>query len=363
MNQPVKVPTSFILDVLRKNSELLSFCYSLSSNTFLFISEAFSTILPSPIETALKNPDAVFKVIHPDDAPYILKSLNELKNETKKQDLQFRLLLPQQRIKWISLNASLVDYEGIEVIIGTAQDITAQKDYSDTLHKFSHKKNSVLTMVSHDLLGPLNNIQLIVGLLEGMAILKDNVQVNRLLHLTHQSSQRSIDIIRDLISQEFLESSEAHLNKQRIDVILSLRTLIDQYIEQESLALKTFTLRCDLQTLFISIDESKFIQVINNLISNAIKFTKDYGVIDIEVVDFDNQVLFKITDNGIGIPGDLQPFLFDKFTKARRLGLLGETSVGLGMSIIQTIIGWHDGRIWFESKEGSGTTFFIEIPK
>ncbi len=77
-----------------------------------------------PNETVLENPDVIFKAIHPDEISYLLKSLDELKTEKKKQDLQFRFVLPDQTIKWISLSISLANYEGTEVIIGTAQDIT-----------------------------------------------------------------------------------------------------------------------------------------------------------------------------------------------------------------------------------------------
>lgn len=104
-------------------------------------------------------------------------------------------------------------------------------------------------------------------------------------------------------------------------------------------------------------------QVITNLLSNALKFTPDSGNIRISVEDKNDNILIKVQDNGIGIPAHLQPFLFDKFTKAGRQGIHGEPSVGLGMSIIKTIVEWHNGQIWFESTEGIGTTFYIEISK
>jgi two-component system sensor histidine kinase VicK len=74
-------------------------------------------------------------------------------------------------------------------------------------------------------------------------------------------------------------------------------------------------------------------------------------------------VLITIQDNGIRIPAHLQEGLFEKFTKARRPGLRGEESVGLGMSIIKTIVEWHQGKIYFESEENKGSTFYIELPR
>ncbi|MEX2593854.1 MAG: ATP-binding protein [Anditalea sp.] len=113
----------------------------------------------------------------------------------------------------------------------------------------------------------------------------------------------------------------------------------------------------------MEVDDYKFIQVINNLISNSIKFTHDGGVISVHIEEKKDHVLFKVADDGIGIPGVFHDRLFEKFTQARRPGLKGEPSTGLGMSIIKTIVDWHEGKIWFTSKENEGTTFYIELSK
>jgi len=101
---------------------------------------------------------------------------------------------------------------------------------------------------------------------------------------------------------------------------------------------------------------------INNLVSNAIKFTKDDGIIDISIKEDHHTVLISVSDIGIGIPQEHHNSLFDKFTPAGRTGLHGEVSNGLGMSIIKTIIEWHHGQIWFKSEENVGTTFYISLP-
>ncbi|RZK35204.1 MAG: ATP-binding protein, partial [Hymenobacter sp.] len=104
-------------------------------------------------------------------------------------------------------------------------------------------------------------------------------------------------------------------------------------------------------------------QAVNNLISNAIKFTRDGSSITLSLEERPEKVMIIVSDNGIGIPERFHAALFDKFSPAGRTGLNGEPSVGLGMSIIKTIVEWHEGRIWFESEETKGTTFYIEIAK
>ncbi len=138
---------------------------------------------------------------------------------------------------------------------------------------------------------------------------------------------------------------------------------MDQYKNSEQDIAKTFTFNVSNDPIFMMVDDYKFGQAINNFISNAIKFTKDDGTIDVNIEEKQNTVLFTVSDDGIGIPAKYQEDLFDRFTKARRPGLKGEPSVGLGMSIIKLIVDWHGGEIWFNSQENKGTTFFIELPK
>ena len=149
---------------------------------------------------------------------------------------------------------------------------------------------------------------------------------------------------------------------QRVNIVEKVRQIIEQFQASEKKLRKSFHLLSFSKSLFVTVDETKFMQAINNLLSNALKFTRDDGSIMVHIEDKRETFLIKVQDNGIGIPADMQPFLFDKFTKARRPGIKGEPSIGLGMSIIKTIVEWHKGRIWFESTEGKGSTFFIEVP-
>jgi two-component system sensor histidine kinase VicK len=105
------------------------------------------------------------------------------------------------------------------------------------------------------------------------------------------------------------------------------------------------------------------VQVINNITSNSLKFTHENDEIRFILREQDESFLIAVADSGIGIPEDLQPSLFEKRGAARRTGLNGEKSVGLGLSICKDLTTSLKGRIWIESKEGSGTTVFVELPK
>jgi two-component system, OmpR family, sensor histidine kinase VicK len=105
--------------------------------------------------------------------------------------------------------------------------------------------------------------------------------------------------------------------------------VIEQYRQSSQLITQRFKFISTSESLLITIVEAKFVQAINNLLSNALKFTTDNGMIEVSIAESgEKNILIKIQNNGIGIPIDMQPFLFDKFMKARRPGIHGEPCAG-----------------------------------
>jgi two-component system sensor histidine kinase VicK len=353
----------FLLTELLDRTDEVVFFYNLTAAKFLYLNAAFEEVWEITRENLYADPSVLLRSIHPEDQTHALNALLEIKNGQQKQNVEFRIQLQNEKVRWIKMSAFLTEKKAAKIISGIAVDTTEEKDYNDTLHKFAAKKNSILEILAHDLTGPLNNIKIASVLLEQEFENNVNEKVKDLLDMIRRNCGNGINLIRDFVKQEFLESSQASLVKQRTDLIKKVREVVEQYKNSEDQLAKTFNLFTCCNSLFINIDDSKFMQVVNNLISNAIKFTPDKGIISVYIEEKDDTVLLKVEDNGIGIPKRLQPVLFDKFTAARRPGIKGQPSVGLGMSIIKTIVEWHGGKIWFESMEGKGSTFYIEIPK
>lgn len=340
------------------------FAFQFQINRLIYLNSAFEKVWDMDRSAVGSNLSLLLNTVHIDDRKHLEKGFIAIKKDKQKQSLEFRIVLPDKKQKWIRLKAYVSTKSNNEIVVGIATDITAEKNYGETLHKFNDKKNSILQILSHDLLGPLGNIQLSTFLLSENSKLNEDDDLMRILTAITNSCKRSVTMIRDLINSEFLQTSESAFVRQRIDIVEKITAIIEQYKQSPGLKTQRFTLITSSASLFINADESKFLQAINNLLSNSLKFTGDDGLIEVRISEPDNKkVLIKIQDNGIGIPVHLQPFLFDKFTKARRTGIHGEPSTGLGMSIIKTIIEWHNGRIWFESTEGKGTTFYVEIPR
>jgi len=350
-------------NLMRRTSKVF-FCVDVETASITFLSAAFSYIWNRTRESVLANPSIILETIHPDDKEFLLKEYRELLRGIIKYDIEFRITLPDKSIKTLLMTPQLVtDDDGRWFVAGIIDDITSSRDNIRNLQKFAAKKNSILEILSHDLAGPLANIGLLAEALAEHTKGYENDEVNTIIRLIRVSSERSVRLIRDFVQQEFIESANSGMMKRRLNLVEKLQEVLEQYKVGERHIQKDISFTVSGKKIYVYLDQDKFMQVINNLISNAIKFTPDNGKIAVDLADKGETILITVKDNGIGIPKQYHDKLFEKFTPARREGLRGEPSTGLGMSIIKTIVEWHGGTITFESEENVGTTFYIELPK
>ena len=328
----------------------------LKSRQVVYVNQAFRILTESTDRDLTLNDLTNF--VHSEDFEYLRNVFGNMR-EGEKPSADIRLMFGDRQ-KWIRVRGVFIHLAKRHFLLAYAVDITAERNNLHTIKKYANKKNSTLNILSHDLRGPL-----------GMAntatqILKKNMVDPKLIQLSERVSSiisRSIDMINNLVGREFSETTDVELVKERINIANKLKDYLEEAQRSESITKRTFSFSSSEPSIYMELDESKFMQVINNLMTNALKFTQDNGSISLRVVRQENSVLFIFSDNGIGIPKQFHPTLFAKFTDARRKGLHGESTMGLGLSIVKTIVEWHEGKIWFESEEGKGTTFYIEIPQ
>lgn len=343
---------------LIENSPNPTFAYELSSGKWAYANPSFYQLTHSP--PGELHTDALLSLIHPDDENYLNGIYQDFLRGTVKQEVEFRIKTQTGQDSWVRLTPFLLEVGGERLLTGIITDINSEINHIHTYIKYANKKNSALNILAHDLMGPLAIAKtLSERITEELTEpgLKDQVET------IAQITKQSIDMIRDLTNREFLETAGVDLVKKRIDIVRKLKEYVEECQKSEHITRRFFYFSTSDETLYVNMDESKFIQAVNNLITNALKFTHENGIITVGIKNLKDTVLFTFSDNGIGIPEQLQPRIFDKFTQARRNGLQGEPTVGLGLSIVKTIIEWHGGRIWVESKENEGSTFFIEIPR
>jgi two-component system sensor histidine kinase VicK len=352
-----------VLQQMLEKTHQLFFIYNLVSSRIEYINSAYDRIFRGNSQDINQELPKLIQRIHPDDRPYVQDVFKRVNAGETQHNVEVRLLSSENKVQWLCLTAYFSHSEkGEDLISGIVQDVTSKKEYEYNANKFTNKKNSVLEILSHDLAGPMNTLRGMATLIEKKTRQYDDPSLRQITTMMQEVSERGVNLIRDFVNHEFLESSNVDVIKKRVDVVEKMKQALEQYQASESEIAKHFHFRTSSDIIYAEIDELKFMQAINNLLSNAIKFTPDQGNIWVEIEEEPKHVRFKIADDGIGIPNEMQQVLFDKFTKARRPGIRGEKSTGLGMSIIKTIVALHKGEIWFESAENQGTAFFIRLP-
>lgn len=340
------------------------FSYDVEANHIIYLNPAFEQIWKRSRKSVLENPAHLLAAVHSSDRDYLVKEYRKIISGEIVENIEFRIVLPDNVVKWLRLRAILGGKaQESTTIAGCLEDITAAKEKEEYTTKYMAKKNSVLAILAHDLAGPLNNISLASSSMAENSKISSDPELQEMIEIIQKTCERSLRLIREFVNQEFLESTNVSLVKRRFDMVKNLKEIIHEYQASEQYIRKHFKLLCSDEPIYLKVDDIKLRQAINNLISNAIKFTPDDGEITLSIEEQQEMVLISVADNGIGIPAKYQDLLFEKFTKARRKGLKGEPSIGLGMSIIKTIVDWHEGKIWFESQENKGTKFYIELPK
>ena len=254
---------------------------------------------------------------------------------------------------WTRLSLTPVD-NGQGVVthyVGIQVDVTQHKE-------LERLKNDLVSTVSHELRTPLTSLQ---GFAELM--LKRNFAPERnrqFLHIIHKESTRLTQLINDFLDIQRVESGRQNF----LFEVFAFRPLLDEAVQMVSNATSQhrFSVALDDPDLQLYGDQQRIRQVLDNLLSNARKFSPNGGTIEVKAKRAETRFIISVHDEGIGIPADALPKLFTRFyrvdnSETRKIG-----GTGLGLELAKKIIESHGGEMWVESTPGEGSTFFFSVP-
>lgn len=349
-----------------ETSSHIYFVYDIAAGRVIFVNTAYEQVLHGTCAGVNDELPALLARLHPDDRAFLAVYWRLWTRGQMPDDIEIRVHDQAQPDYWQWLSVSptyQLTADGRVLVGGEVRDISVSKHYAENADLFNSRKNAALEILSHDLSGAFVLAQQITQYLHEELTYPANSRVPELLRVLQTSSQAGVSMIREFVAIEFLTSAKAPLKANRIEIGDALRPPLDQLQRQQALLGHYFLYALPAEPVYADLDVNKFTQVLNNLVSNAIKFTPDGGQITVRVEPSPDSIRIHVIDTGIGIPAELQPYLFERFTPARRPGLRGEATTGMGLVLCKTIVEWHQGTISFVSAEGQGTTFTIEIPQ
>lgn len=356
----------YLFKDIAEDNDLIFFLYDCKGKNLVYLSEGHKKIWGKVYNMGQDDLSEILSSVHPDDKQYLKEVFAKAINGNFSSNAHhFRIYNSQNKLKHIKLRlySKLNDHQDYCILGGFLEDVTENRHYEKTLKEYTSKKNGVLEKLVHDLSGPLGMIQNMITLLQEKHTEHNVPHLEEYTNYIQKICKTSIELINDLVTNEYLDFIKVKLKLERIELVQCLKSFFEIYQKSPDVQERKFIFKASKPEIYASIDEVKFIQVLNNLISNAIKFTYYNGTITLNIDEHEKSVIVSVRDNGIGIPDELKPHLFKKYTKASRTGLRGEPSNGLGLYIIKEIIVLHNGKIWYDSEPGKGTTFYIELPK
>ncbi|MGE5619293.1 MAG: GAF domain-containing protein [Sphingomonadaceae bacterium] len=255
--------------------------------------------------------------------------------------------------RYLSISGSPIhDADGqIVAAVNVARDVTEVKEV-DLL------KDEFISVASHELKTPLTVVKGYAQILvHRLRSLPERAGEAKMAGQILEQTNRMSDLAERLLDVSRIQFGRLTLEKQQVD----LAALVREVAERIRMGVKKHPIHISAgRPAPARVDPGRIEQVITNLISNAAKYSPDGADIDVAVERQDNQTLISVRDHGYGIPREQQPHIFRRFFRASTGQ--GKQGAGLGLYVSKGIVETHGGRIWFDSEEGKGTTFYVALP-
>ena len=244
----------------------------------------------------------------------------------------------------------------ISGLVAVLHDTTEQE-------KEERERRLFVSNVSHELRTPLTSVKSYLEALDEGA-LSEPVAPD-FIKVSLDETNRMMRMVTDLLHLSRIDNATSNLDVELINFTAFITFILNRFdkIKSQDENLKYELIRdYPITSVWIEIDTDKMTQVIDNILNNAIKYSPDGGKITVSMKTTDDQMILSISDQGLGIPKQDLPKIFDRFYRVDRARSRAQGGTGLGLAIAKEIIKQHDGFIWAKSEYGKGSTFTIVLP-
>jgi signal transduction histidine kinase len=271
----------------------------------------------------------------------------------------YLFMYPENKIRSIDIYLSFFFYSSLMILLLSVikKDFIKQKERAIRSDKL---KSAFLSNMSHEIRTPMNAI---VGFSELLEIENDYVKRHQYISIIKNSSNNLLKLVNDIIDLSKIEAGDLALSYSNFSLQEMFVEIKEIYL-LEMMRIEKSDIEFDYHLpdgdIIINSDEVRLKQIFFNLLSNAVKFTQK-GSIKFTCEKKRGELLFSVSDTGTGIPEEDQKRIFERFSKFNYKGLNSDGS-GIGLAVVEKIVGLFNGRIWLDSTPGEGTTFYFTLP-
>ncbi|MGX7030698.1 cell wall metabolism sensor histidine kinase WalK [Vagococcus zengguangii] len=244
----------------------------------------------------------------------------------------------------------------ISGLVCVLHDVTEQE-------KSERERREFVSNVSHELRTPLTSMRSYLEALSDGAWQSEEL-APKFINVSLEETDRMIRMITDLLELSRMDNKKLVLQKELVNLNEMFKFVIERFEMMIMSQNLNYTIKREFtgRTIWIDADSDKMIQVLDNIMNNAIKYSPDGGQITCSLLETHNNVIISITDQGMGIPRRDLRRVFDRFFRVDKARSRAMGGSGLGLAISKEVIQSHGGTIWAESEEGKGSTFIISLP-
>ena len=294
------------------------------------------------------------------------KMLKKLKEEGRVSNEEYLFRNKAGEIRTMLFSAEEIEYDGEPCVLAVTNDITDYKRMevqaleAENLRQVDRLRTELLANVSHELRTPLASIKGFATMLMDYDKRLTSLEKREYLETIDKNADRLVELIEQLLEMSRLGVGMLSIKKAPADIIILCQTILAEARVRAPEHIFTSNLPQKLPK--INIDDRRIRQVLDNVIDNAVKYSNPGTEIALSVRKTGNEILFTVTDHGIGISKKDLPRIFSRMFHSPRGQKSGVPGAGLGLSICKGLIEVHGGKIWIESEEGVGTRCFFTLP-
>jgi PAS domain S-box-containing protein len=335
-----------------------------SDGTFLEINDAFPRVFGFTRAETIGHKSLEMNLwVNPDDRKSMIHKLMEnghVRNE------QYQHRTKSGDIRTLLFSAESIEFDGEPCVLAMTNDITeykrieAEAHEATNLRELDRLRTEILANVSHELRTPLAGIKGFATMLLDYDKRLSAKEKREYLETIDKNTDRMVELIEQLLEMSRLGTGMLSINKAPTNIIeLCQNVLIEARVRAP---VHNFTLNLPPKLPMINIDNKRIRQVLDNILNNAVKYSSPGTEIKLSARQVDKDMLFSVTDHGVGIPEKDLPNLFQRMFHPSHLQKMGTGGTGLGLSISKGLVEAHGGKIWIESEEGVGTNCYFSLP-
>lgn len=281
----------------------------------------------------------------------LLEAQEELLLDRSKSDQEEDRMILRADFAMIRRESGFIS--GLVVVL---HDVTEQE-------KTAEERRQFVSNVSHELRTPLTSVRSYLEALDEGAW-EDKEVAPEFIQVTLGETDRMIRMINDLLNLSRMDSGNQQLDLEFVNFNELVDYVLDRFDMMVNNQDKKYTIIRDFteRDLWVEVDTDKIMQVIDNIMNNAIKYSPDGGKITVHLLETHNNVVLSISDEGLGIPKKDLEKVFERFYRVDKARARKQGGTGLGLAISKEVIKAHKGSIWVDSIEGKGSTFSFSLP-